>query len=71
RPGERLHEVLLSRNESFAAGPAPGLRSVRTTRDPAAFDAVPGVIAELEELVVNGDRERLAQMCLAAAEALQ
>jgi FlaA1/EpsC-like NDP-sugar epimerase len=71
RPGERLHEVLLSENESFADGPAQGLRSVRTTRDAARLAAVPGVVEELRGLVEAGERDRLAARCLAAAAALQ
>jgi FlaA1/EpsC-like NDP-sugar epimerase len=71
RPGERLHEVLLSHNESFAEGPAPGLRSVRTRRDPAHLGAVGQTVARLRELVDAGDRIGLARTCLEAAEALQ
>jgi FlaA1/EpsC-like NDP-sugar epimerase len=71
RPGERLHEVLLSRNESFVDGPAPGLRSVGTTRDEAELSKVDDVVDELQRLVDAGDREALARTCLAAAQALQ
>jgi FlaA1/EpsC-like NDP-sugar epimerase len=71
RPGERLHEVLLSRNESFVDGPAPGLRSVRTSRDEAELSKVDDVVDELQRLVDAGDREALARTCLAAAQALQ
>jgi FlaA1/EpsC-like NDP-sugar epimerase len=72
RPGERLHEILLSPNESFAANiPAPGLRSVQTTRDSVTLQGVENVLAELERLVESGDREGLAETCLTAAEALQ
>jgi FlaA1/EpsC-like NDP-sugar epimerase len=76
RPGERLHEILLSRNESFALdAPAPGLRSVRSTRDPSRLAVLQGLIEELRERVDSGSpsssREALAAACLAAAEALQ
>jgi FlaA1/EpsC-like NDP-sugar epimerase len=71
RPGERLHELLLSPNESFADGPAPGLRSVRTVRDRAELARVPDAIQELRRLVEAGEREQLARACLTAAEALQ
>ncbi len=71
RPGERLHEVLLSENESFTDGPAQGLRSVRTTRDAARVSEVPRIVEDLRGLVKAGDRERLSAACLAAAEALQ
>jgi FlaA1/EpsC-like NDP-sugar epimerase len=71
RPGERLHEVLLSANETFGASPGQGLRSVRTTRDSARLAELPRVIAELQRHIEAGDRERLAAACLAAADALQ
>jgi FlaA1/EpsC-like NDP-sugar epimerase len=71
RPGERLHEVLLSANESFADGPAPGLRTVRTSRNVAELEHLPRILRELRQLVDAGDREKLARACLAAAEALQ
>src|SRR5207237_776678 len=46
RPGERLHEVLLSPNESFSEseGTPAGLRSVRTSRDPARLADVPKMV---------------------------
>ena len=71
RPGERLHEILLSPNESFAHGPAPGLRSVQTTRDAAALSKLDQLNDELRRLVNRADRQGLARVCLAAAEALQ
>ena len=73
RPGERLHEVLLSPNESFPSGPGPatGLRAVRTTRAHAELEKLPDVVDELQRLCERGDREALARTCLAAAEALQ
>lgn len=71
RPGERLHEVLLSPNESFSDGPTAGLRSVRTTRDPACLADLPRVIDELRRLIDSDDRPGLAHACLVAAEALQ
>jgi FlaA1/EpsC-like NDP-sugar epimerase len=72
RPGERLHEVLLSPNESFATdGPAPGLLSVRSTRDPARLETLPRIVDELRARVDSAEREALAAVCLAAAETLQ
>ncbi|MGI9148060.1 MAG: polysaccharide biosynthesis protein [Chloroflexota bacterium] len=71
RPGERLHEVLLTANESFTDGPARGLRSVATTRDGARLSEVASVVADLRARVAAGDREGLAAACLAAAQALQ
>jgi len=73
RPGERLHEVLLSSNEHVLGGdgPAPGVLGVRSRRDPAALACLPDVVAELERLVAAADRERLVALCLKTAEALQ
>ncbi len=72
RAGERLHEILLSPNESFAAeAPAQGLRALRTTRDPATLLTVEETLTQLARLVESGDREGLARTCLAAAESLQ
>jgi FlaA1/EpsC-like NDP-sugar epimerase len=73
RPGERLHEVLLSPNECFAETEAapPGLRAVRTTRDPARLADLPSILAELRRLIDADDRAGLARACLSAAEALQ
>lgn len=71
RPGERFHEILLSPNETFADGPVPGLRSVRSTRAPSELERLPRVIADLARMVETGDRDGLARTCLAAADALQ
>jgi FlaA1/EpsC-like NDP-sugar epimerase len=71
RPGERLHEVLLSPNESFASCTAPGLRSLRTTRDVNVLSKMPEIVDDLAKLVERADREQLARSCLDAAEALQ
>jgi FlaA1/EpsC-like NDP-sugar epimerase len=72
RPGERLDEVLLSPNESFASDPAaPGLRLVRTRRDPSALSSLLATVDRLDELVASGDRGALARTCLDAARALQ
>jgi FlaA1/EpsC-like NDP-sugar epimerase len=71
RPGERLHEVLLSHNESFADGPGPGLQAVRTARAANTLDDVPRVVDDLRRMVERGEREALARACLEAAEALQ
>ncbi len=74
RPGERLHEVLLSPNEffsEFSEAPMPGLRAVHTTRDPARLADLPNILAELRRLIDADDRAGLARACLSAAEALQ
>jgi FlaA1/EpsC-like NDP-sugar epimerase len=72
RPGERLHEVLLSANEALAEEPlAPGVRTVRTTRDVRRVEAIGAVVDQLAALVEAGDRDVLAETCLEAARALQ
>lgn len=71
RPGERLHEVLLSSNETFAADPRPGLRRVQTQRDPNRLVNLPSLLTELRTLVEAGDRPRLREVCLQAARELQ
>jgi FlaA1/EpsC-like NDP-sugar epimerase len=72
RPGERLSEVLLSVNESFAPEPiASGVRAVRTTRPASALQIVDHTVDELARLVEAGDREDIARVALEAAEALQ
>ena len=72
RPGERLHEVLLSRNERFSDElPAQGLRAVTSTREPNALTGLDDLVGRLAHLIGTGDREGLARTCLAAANALQ
>jgi FlaA1/EpsC-like NDP-sugar epimerase len=70
RPGERLHEVLLSANETFTEE-AEGLRRVHSRRAPERLESLPGAIEELRELVDSGAREALKRRCLELAEALQ
>jgi FlaA1/EpsC-like NDP-sugar epimerase len=71
RPGERLHEVLLSANEWSESGPAAGLQRVRSRREQARLGGLGELVEELGELVDSGERERLIQRCMQAAEALQ
>ncbi len=71
RPGERLHEVLLSANESSEPGTWQGLLAVRTRRDPSVLERVPGVVEELRSLVERGDREAIRSTAMRAAESLQ
>jgi O-antigen biosynthesis protein WbqV len=71
RPGERLHEVLLSPLEAAADGPRPGLLSVRSRRAPACLDEMPAVLADLRARVEAGDRMGVADVCRRAADALQ
>jgi FlaA1/EpsC-like NDP-sugar epimerase len=71
RPGERLHEVLLSDNESFIETSATGLRGVATRRPPSRLDGLDDSVDELRELVASGRRDDLKQRCLELAEWLQ
>lgn len=71
RPGERLHEVLLSRNEWSAPGPSAGLCDVRTRREPTTLGSVPSVVAELRQLAQAGDGHGIRERAVQAAEALQ
>jgi FlaA1/EpsC-like NDP-sugar epimerase len=71
RPGERLHEVLLSPNESVDGGPAVGLRTVRTRRPASVLHDVPRLVEEVRTHIHQGEREQLRRACLDAAEALQ
>jgi FlaA1/EpsC-like NDP-sugar epimerase len=71
RPGERLHEVLLSTNEAASEGPVAGLKAVTTRRPASRLQSVPGAIEELRHMVEQGDRENLKRRCLELAAALQ
>jgi FlaA1/EpsC-like NDP-sugar epimerase len=71
RPGERLHEVLLSDNESLSEGPARGLRRVQTRRSRERLNGLDAQVGNLHALVQNGDRDGLKRRCLDMAEALQ
>ena len=71
RPGERLHEVLLSTKESFGDSPAQGLRAITTKRSQLQLSGLNDVVQDLARFVSAGDREALAQTCRAAAETLQ
>jgi hypothetical protein len=44
---------------------------VRTTRDAHELRKLPAVIDQLQELGERGERQALAEACLAAAHALQ
>lgn len=71
RPGERLHEVLLSRNETFHQGPGEGVLSVHTNRPPGVLEAAPRIVDAVRAELDAGDRDALRRQCLDAAEALQ
>ena len=71
RPGERLHEVLLSQNESFGDSPAQGLRTITTRRSKQALNGLSDLLEDLARFVASGDREALARTCLTSADALQ
>jgi FlaA1/EpsC-like NDP-sugar epimerase len=71
RPGERLHEVLLSHSESFGTGPAAGVRLVQTSRDSRALDVLPQLMERLQSQASTGDRQALATTVREAADGLQ
>jgi FlaA1/EpsC-like NDP-sugar epimerase len=71
RPGERLHEVLLSANETFARSRYAGLRLVRSERDPRRLQELPAVVDELRALMAAHDQPALRARALTAAHALQ
>jgi FlaA1/EpsC-like NDP-sugar epimerase len=71
RPGERLHEILLSDNEAYEPGPAGGLRVIRSRRDPARLEEVPTVVDTLRGLVRAGDSRRIREVAMGAGNALQ
>jgi FlaA1/EpsC-like NDP-sugar epimerase len=71
RPGERLHEVLLSANETVEPGPAQGVQVVRTRRDPQRLAGVQRTVEQLRHLLLAGESDDMKRVCLEAAEALQ
>jgi FlaA1/EpsC-like NDP-sugar epimerase len=72
RPGERLHEVLLSPNESLSAEQvARGVRAVNTSRPLSLLSRIDSIVDDLEQLAADGDREALAHTCIEAAMELQ
>lgn len=71
RPGERLSEVLLSDNETFAAGPTAGVRLIETRRPASRLAGLDDALDELRQLVHMGQRDELKQRCLRLAESLQ
>jgi FlaA1/EpsC-like NDP-sugar epimerase len=71
RPGERLHEVLLSANETFAPAGVDGLRLVRTRRDLSRLAQLPALVEELKALVEAREAAALRARALQAAEDLQ
>lgn len=71
RPGERLHEVLLSDNESLGPGPAAGLLRVSTRRPVERLSEASGAAANLRSLLARGAVDQLRAEAMRAAEALQ
>jgi dTDP-glucose 4,6-dehydratase len=72
RPGERLHEVLVSDKESWEPGPAAGLQTVHTRRDPACLAEAPAIAAELRRLIEAGaDGAQIRETAMEAANRLQ
>ena len=71
RPGERLHEELLSEHESFHPGPCPGILEVRNARRAAHVEAIPRHLERLLILAAQEDGAALKDAAMAAARALQ
>lgn len=71
RPGERLHEVLLSRTETLELGPAEGVLVVHSRRAAADLETVGQTVAELRRLVKVGHSERIRGLAMHAADQLQ
>jgi dTDP-glucose 4,6-dehydratase len=71
RPGERLREELVSGNESFHPGPAPGLLDVANCRRAANLDAIDGHLDVLRALADAEDGPGLMAAAMDAARALQ
>lgn len=71
RPGERLHEVLLSRNEERAETGSTGLFAVQTRRTPETLASVSGGVEELRRLVQEPDDAMLRATLMKLAQTLQ
>jgi FlaA1/EpsC-like NDP-sugar epimerase len=71
RPGERLHEELLSANESFVPGPSPGLLEVAHASRAEQLAAVPELLADLTALVEQAEPARFKRAVMEAARDLQ
>lgn len=71
RPGERLDEVLLSRNETAGPSPATGVLAVSTRRPDTALDQVHDTVERLRRLVRLGNGRSVRQVAMASAGALQ
>lgn len=71
RPGERLHEILLSENEHFATGPASGVLAVARSSGPAALRDVPSIVEQLRADVDSGNVDGLRRLTMESARALQ
>jgi FlaA1/EpsC-like NDP-sugar epimerase len=71
RPGERLHEVLLSANEWTSPLPASGLQEVHSQRNPALLEEVPTIVGDLRALVEAGDEAQVRALAIHAADLLQ
>ncbi len=71
RPGERLHEVLLSANESFSPGPCPGILEISHASRAEQLTALPELLADLTALVDRADPTQFKSAVMEAAQALQ
>lgn len=72
RPGERMHEILLSDNETAEPTPYPGILRVATSRGGLpSYDELSGQIDRLLELSAAGDLAALRGRLLDLAHSLQ
>ncbi len=72
RPGERMHEILLSSYERSEPTPYPGiLRVASSRRELPSFAEVSGLIDDLLELAYGGRLAALRDRALELAQALQ
>jgi len=72
RPGERMHEVLLSRNESAMPTPYPGILEVSYSRtDIPRYDEISRMVDELLALASKDRAEELRRRIIDLAHSLQ
>ncbi len=71
RPGERLHEELLSRYETYVPGPRHGLLEVCNSRGPERLTGLDQRVDHLAHLLAAQDADALRRKLMAAAMELQ
>jgi FlaA1/EpsC-like NDP-sugar epimerase len=72
RPGERMHEILLSHTETAEQSEYPGILRVRSSRPPLpGYSSLSGAVDELLEVAFSGDDGAIRARALEMANALQ